>query len=315
MDIQADLLTVDGRSYSGFENHCRSIRRNLFFREHIKPHDVFFRTIQSHTHRSFLCVSSGFFSLNRLAMGNTSFFAGLVLGSAATALLLYIFSDGYTSDDTKNKKSSFQDQLHQRWKSSSPIRSALRRNNPETSFFTDIMAELWSHIKIAAADKVQSKAEPYFKDMPAPMNTCRFTKVDLGDIPITMNNIVVHPIHKDSLQWDFDMEWDGECDIQLQADYIGKFGIKKLKLFGRMAIIFKPLLNELPIVSCIQYSFINIPKIDLQFTGLASVAEMSVLNDAIKTAIQRSMLSSCLPHRRLYKLSAENDNYLDTSHQ
>jgi hypothetical protein len=252
------------------------------------------------------------------AMGNASFLAGLVLGSAATAaLVFYVFSDGILSnndqdkDGNQKKKQTFQEQLHQRWKRGYQIRSALGRNNPETSFFTDILEELWSHIMIAAADKVQSKAEPYFKDMPAPMNTCHFTKVDLGATPLAMNNIVVHPIQNDSVQWDFDMEWDGECDIQLQADYIGKFGVKKLKFFGRMAIIFKPLTNELPIVSGIQYSFINMPQIDLQFTGLASLAEISVLNDAIKGAIQRSMLSSCLPYRRLYKLSA-NNNYLDT---
>jgi Ca2+-dependent lipid-binding protein len=147
--------------------------------------------------------------------------------------------------------------------------------------------------------------------MPAPLMSCRFVRVDLGDTPITMNNIVVHPLSNGKVQWDFDMEWDGDCDIQLQADYIGKFGVKKLKLFGRMAIVMKPLTNELPVVSGIQYSFINLPQIDLQFTGLATVAEMSMLNDAIRGAIQGAMMSSCLPYRRLYKMSRDN-NFLDT---
>ncbi|KAG7349841.1 C2 domain containing protein [Nitzschia inconspicua] len=254
-------------------------------------------------------------------MGKVSFFLGLVLGSAATAALIFFgFSDRLFSEDNddddggggkKKKKHTLRDQLMQRRRKSRKTRSVFGRVNPETSFFTDIMAELWNHIKIAAADNMQSKVEPYFKAMPAPMNTCRFVKVDLGDVPIAMNNIVVHHIENDAVQWDFDVEWDGECHIQLKSDYIGRFGIKKLKLFGHMAVIFKPLTDELPVVSCIQYSFINMPQLDLRFTGLASVAEMKVLNGAIKAAIQGSMLSSCLPYRRLYKLSAEN-NFLDT---
>jgi Ca2+-dependent lipid-binding protein len=243
------------------------------------------------------------------AMGKGSFLFGVMLGSTATAALFFYYFSSSAGGDDEKKKRNFQ--LRQKRRSSSQARSVLGRVNPETSFFTDILAELWCHIKIAAADKVQSKVEPYFKAMPAPMNTCRFVKVDLGDVPMKMDNIVVHPIQNDAVQWDFDMEWDGECDIQLQADFIGTFGIKKLKLFGRLAVIFKPLTNELPVVSGIQYAFINMPLVDLKFTGLASVAEMSVLNDSIKAAIQGSLLSSCLPYRRLYKLSADN-NYLDT---
>lgn len=251
-------------------------------------------------------------------MGKGSFLFGLALGSTATAaVILCFFLDPRRSDDDedddKMKKTQLQQLNRRRGNSHRQTQSAMGRVNPETSFFTDVMAELWSHIKVAAADTVQSTVEPYFRDMPPPMNTCRFVKVDLGDVPITMNNIVVHPIQKqnDAVQWDFDMEWDGECDIQLRADYIGRFGIQKLKLFGRMAVIFKPLTNELPVVSCIQYSFINMPQVDLKFTGLASVAEMSVLNDSIKAALQGSMLSSCLPYRRMYKMSADN-NFLDT---
>ena len=242
-------------------------------------------------------------------MGKASFVAGLVLGSVTTAaLILCVLFQNNDTDEEENVKR----QLQQRRRSSNQsTRAALGRMNPETSFFTDLIQELWPHIKIAAADKVQSTVEPYFKDMPSPMNTCRFVKVDLGGTPMTMNNIVVHPLSQGRVQWDFDMEWDGDCDIQLQADYIGKFGVKKLKLFGRMAIVMKPLTNELPVVSGIQYSFINLPHVDLQFTGLASVAEMSVLNDAIRGAIQGSMLASCLPYRRLFKMSRDN-NFLDT---
>jgi Ca2+-dependent lipid-binding protein len=118
-----------------------------------------------------------------------------------------------------------------------------------------------------------------------------------------MNNMVVHPKTCNFVQWDFDFEWDSDCDIQIRADFIGGFGIKHLKVFGRMAIIFNPLINEIPIVSAISYSFINLPNVDLTFTGLASVAEIGVIKQSVEDVIKVSMASSCLPHRRIYKMT------------
>jgi hypothetical protein len=250
-------------------------------------------------------------------MSTSSLFTGILIGSTATAFIVYYFltgTDEKDDDDSSTKKSrkhKFMDRIISRQQSRKSIRRVSGRYNPETSFFTDVVAELWPYIKVAAADKVQQKVEPYFASMPTPMNTCKFVKVDLGNTPFTMNNIVVRPIQNGTVQWDFDYCWDGECHIELQADYVGKFGVKKLKIFGRMAIIMKPLTNELPVVSAIQYSFINMPRVDLNFTGLASVAELGVLNDSIKGVIQKSLVGSCLPCRRLYKVAHDN-NYLDT---
>lgn len=249
---------------------------------------------------------------------SSSFVSGLVLGSAATAALIYTWLRQDTADDTASGV--------RRWEVKKRLRSGDGTDksavgqalgvDPHSSFLTDIVAQLWSHLKIAAADMVQSTVEPCFAGMPSPMNTCRFTKVDLGNVPMKMDNIVVHKAVTDDgnntiVQWDFDMEWDGECDIQLKADYIGTFGVRELKIFGRVSVFMKPLTNELPVVSGIQYAFINMPQIDLTFTGVASIAEMGVLNDSVRAAIQGSLLTSCLPHRRLYKVSRTN-NFLDT---
>jgi hypothetical protein len=173
------------------------------------------------------------------------------------------------------------------------------------------MEQLWTYIKIAGADTIRESVEPSFADLPGAMKTCRFTKIDLGDVPIRMDNIVVHPLQNGMVKFDLDLLWDGECDIQLKADYIGSFGVRNLKLSGRMAILLKPLTNELPVVSGIQYGFINPPEIQLRFSGLASVAELSVLESSVKDALQSSLLSVVLPNRRLYKMNSSN-NYLDT---
>ena len=85
--------------------------------------------------------------------------------------------------------------------------------------------------------------------------------MDLGQVPIKLDNIVVHQIDKEKgvLQFDMDLIWDGQCDIQLKANYIGSFGVRAIKLKGRLCVLLKPLTNQLPVVSAIQYSFINPP--------------------------------------------------------
>ena len=37
-----------------------------------------------------------------------------------------------------------------------------------------------------------------------------------------------------SVQFDLDVAWDGECDIQMRSDYGLQFGVKSVKLSGRM---------------------------------------------------------------------------------
>ena len=180
-----------------------------------------------------------------MARSNLSFLAGLVVGSAATLAVGYLCFSPSKSDKKKAKEIKESQ------------RSSVRSLNFDTnhSFLTDILGELWTYLKIAGADSIRESVEPSFEDLPTPMNTCRFTKIDLGDVPIRMDNVVVHPLHSGMVQFDLDLIWDGECDIQLKADYLGSFGIQKLKLSGRMAILLKPLTNELPVVSGIQYGF------------------------------------------------------------
>ena len=189
------------------------------------------------------------------------------------------------------------------------------------SFFTNIMSELWSYVKIAGANKIKAVVEPKFRSMPSPMNTCRFTTIELGDTPLQMENIVVHKhpqqhqqqhsitntaaAPSDHVKWEFDFIWDGDCNIELQADYIGKFGVKELKVKGRLSIVMKPLMGAIPVVSCIQYCFINMPEIDLNFTGFGSrITQLSFIKSSVKSAIQSSLASYCLPNRSIYQVSS-----------
>jgi Ca2+-dependent lipid-binding protein len=175
----------------------------------------------------------------------------------------------------------------------------------QVGFLSDLLAQLWGYINIAASKTIKESVEPSFKDLPGPLSTLHFTKVDLGDVPIRLDNIVVHEVNKEAntLQFDLDVLWDGACDIQLKADYIGSFGVKSIKLHGRMSILLKPLVPTLSVVNAVQYSFINPPQVDLDFVGLANFADMKMLKRRIHAIIQDSVKSMVvLPKRMMAKL-------------
>ena len=140
------------------------------------------------------------------------------------------------------------------------------------------------------------------------------TFADLGKVPIKLDNVVVHKLADDasSVQFDLDVVWDGECDIQMRSDYGLQFGVKSVKLSGRMSFLLCPLTEVLPVVSAIQYSFINVPDLELDFTGLAQVADFTIIDKTIRAMIL-DILSGMmvLPNRMLYKMDYGND-YLKT---
>ena len=53
-----------------------------------------------------------------------------------------------------------------------------------------IMGQLWDHMSIAIAKSVKESVEPMFKEMlPGPLASLRFTQLDLGTVPIRMDNV------------------------------------------------------------------------------------------------------------------------------
>lgn len=66
---------------------------------------------------------------------------------------------------------------------------------------------------------IKDIAEPMFKTMlPGPLKSLHFTKIDLGTVPMKLNGVLVTKTDTDGIKLDMNVEWDGECDIKLDAD-------------------------------------------------------------------------------------------------
>ena len=157
-------------------------------------------------------------------------------------------------------------------------------------------------MSIAGADVVKESVEPSFQDLPGPLSSLHFEKVDLGSIPIAFDRIDVHTKDSDSIKLDIDVVWDGTCDIRLRCG-IGFFGVRSIKLNGRLSVLMSPLIDKLPLVSAVQVAFINPPRIELDFTGAAQIADLSIIDDTIRSAIHQTLAGiMVLPNRMLTKL-------------
>ncbi|KAH6838624.1 hypothetical protein B0I37DRAFT_419556 [Chaetomium sp. MPI-CAGE-AT-0009] len=183
-------------------------------------------------------------------------------------------------------------------------------------FVNDLIKQLWPNLAVAIARTVKGVAEPMFASLlPAPLNTLRFLKIDLGHVPIHVQNIDVHKADSDGIKLDLDLLWDGTCDIELDANMMPKIGVEHVKLSGRLSVLLCPLTNVLPCIGALQIAFINKPDLKITYTDAASIASLGVLDKALRNVILGIIASmAVLPNRFLVKLDPANDFFKTYQH-
>jgi hypothetical protein len=97
---------------------------------------------------------------------------------------------------------------------------------------------------------------------------------------------------KAGIQIDIDVCWDGKCDIMLQATLTKSakltFGVRHIKLYGRLHILLSPLTSALPVISAVQYGFTNPPVIEMTYTGAAGKI-LNVVASTLQGVITHNM--------------------------
>jgi hypothetical protein len=70
---------------------------------------------------------------------------------------------------------------------------------------------------------IKDIVEPMFKTMlPGPLATLHFTKIEFGSTPIVFSNVKVTKTSNAGIELNLNVDWDGQCDIQLDADMMPK---------------------------------------------------------------------------------------------
>ncbi|KAK4159966.1 hypothetical protein QBC43DRAFT_326183 [Cladorrhinum sp. PSN259] len=178
----------------------------------------------------------------------------------------------------------------------------------DAGFLNEIVKLLWPNINAGAGKMIKQIAEPMFGTMlPAPLNSLFFEKIDLGTVPMAFSNIDVHKV-EGGIKLDLDLDWQGDCDIEMNGKMVPKIGVEHVKLRGRLSILLCPLTNVIPLIGAAQVSFINQPELTLSYTDAAHVANLSVIDSAVRKIVL-SIISSMavLPNRFFVKLDPLTD--------
>lgn len=240
------------------------------------------------------------------------FLFGLIFG----AIFSVVYDFMYGKDSTKALAASIMTntqlsspRLFTAGLTPSSYAAATAGDRTSGSFLSDVIAALWAQVNLAVSTEVKNTVEPMFKDLlPGPLKTLHFTKLSLGEVPLRLDNCIVHECKTNKngtkyVQIEIDVVWDGLCDIELKADYVGKLGVQHLKLAGRLSLLLQPIIDTIPVVGAVQFGFVNPPTLQLDFTGLANVADVSTIKTTINTTISDILAGMLvLPHRMMTKL-------------
>jgi Ca2+-dependent lipid-binding protein len=259
-------------------------------------------------------------------MSSSRFVVGFVAGAAASLSLVYALSyyygkreearssDSYdeggraVADDPHGDDGQSKGMIH--LPSALSVEKLLHLGgssgtDKKGSFFSDLIHELWGHIDVFLSSMIRETVEPTLSTtLPAPLSSLRFTKLSLGQVPIRLENVVV--AHHSDQRGDaksprlsrsdspapvkvyMDVAWHARCDIRLEGSMGIAMGVEEISLHGKLACLVHPT-SASPIVSAVNVSFVNVPIIDLNFTGLAAVADVQMIKRKVIQSVQQSM--------------------------
>lgn len=147
-------------------------------------------------------------------MGIFSLAVGFLCGAAVTYGLcsIEVLPVGKKKKDEKDDDVKSRGGISRSMMSSRSIggNSSSAAHLNRDGLITDLIKETWPYINVAASQMIRESVEPSFAELPGPLSTLHFTKIDLGNVPIRMDNITVHEIEKGKVKISMDLAWDGK---------------------------------------------------------------------------------------------------------
>ncbi|KAL1513440.1 hypothetical protein ABEB36_002851 [Hypothenemus hampei] len=157
----------------------------------------------------------------------------------------------------------------------------------KTEWLNRIIKQLWPKVNIYIHDIVKELLQKKLNKKIGKYGLSGLTveKLTVGVIPFRIGGIVVFEnVSDNEIVLDLDVSYAGDCDIILKYSKVTG-GIKNFQLYGRLRVVLKPLINELPLAGGIEAFFINPPHIDFSLDGLASVLEFPMLSILLKKVV------------------------------
>eukprot|EP00929_Paragymnodinium_shiwhaense_P056131 TRINITY_DN28103_c1_g1_i1.p1 TRINITY_DN28103_c1_g1~~TRINITY_DN28103_c1_g1_i1.p1 ORF type:complete len:846 (-),score=126.90 TRINITY_DN28103_c1_g1_i1:315-2852(-) len=177
------------------------------------------------------------------------------------------------------------------------------------------LEHLWPYAEKAVADHLRSVVLPAIQeDLPAALRNIQLKRLSLGNEAPVLGPCKVYKkeVYKrdkqdvskgemklEHIELNVGLHWS--CGAGTDLEVLGaNVGISRLTLTGEVVLVFKPILEVLPIVGGMQIFLIVPPRLDMEFNGAVAFAQLPVISDAVKKAIMASISNSLVLPNRIY---------------
>ncbi|CAD7948414.1 unnamed protein product [Amoebophrya sp. A25] len=173
------------------------------------------------------------------------------------------------------------------------------------------MKTLWPYVNKAVLKLLKDEVEPTLQaQLPMGLNTLKITSFHLGDDAPVLGPISAYRKDKQDLKGfeiDIFISWRPKCDITFSVMKM-KLGLKSLVIEGSVSLVFRPLLEQMPVIGGFQLFMINPPVVDVNFSGAANIVDFPVLAGTIRNIINGAICDSLvLPNRIFIPVADEAD--------
>lgn len=187
-----------------------------------------------------------------------------------------------------------------------------KSEDESSKWLSYIVQEVWPYAAQIATFIVQEYIQPALDSaMPAGIPAPRFTRINIGNDPLRIESVSVYERRYSASDicpvLEADIVYEGKPQIEMS--YAGiVFGVQDAKVKGRVEVLFRPLINRIPLIGAVQVAFINRPQIDYKLTGLAALGDQSLIRGTVKSVVEDVFASvAVLPHRVAGKLAPDTD--------
>ena len=181
-------------------------------------------------------------------------------------------------------------------------------------WINSIIQQLWPNVGHYTRKLISESIEPAVKSALEGygLNGFKFERVVLGQIPPRITGIKVYDknVSRNEIIMDMDLVFASDCDIKFSIGKI-KAKIMDFSLRGLLRVVFKPIVNEIPLIGGVQAYFLTSPDIDFDLGGIANAFDAPGLSNIIrKIVLEQIGYFMVLPHKFTMPLIANVENRL-----
>lgn len=162
----------------------------------------------------------------------------------------------------------------------------------ESAAWLNIMIrQLWPSAEQYVNELCRTTIEPVLRSALAEykLKSFRFEEITLGQTPPKVAGVKVYDDQAlREIVMDVDCEYFGDCKIKASVSEL-TFGIEDLQLTGRLRIVMKPLVKDLPLVGGVHVMFLGKPELSYNFTGTANVLDLPVVKSIFHRAVEEQI--------------------------